>query len=100
LAQNLSYTATILGQKVPVTISGGTADDRTAVRGRLDAAVADINQHADQLTPFEVKVIHNVKSITSNDWEESGAYPQGRVYLNFADVMKVLTAFLATDILT
>jgi RHS repeat-associated protein len=74
------YTATILGQKVPVTIIGGTADDRSAIRGRLDAAIGDINQHAGDLSASDVKTIQNVKSITVDDGKrteidvKTGAY--------------------------
>ena len=70
-AQN-QYTATILGQKVSVTIIGGTADDRSAIRGRLDAAIGDINQHAGDLSASDAKTIHNVKSITVDDGKRTG----------------------------
>src|SRR5882672_9600190 len=66
------YTATILGQKVPVTIIGGTADDRSAIRGRLDAAFADINQHAGDLSASDVKSIQNIKSVTVDDSKLTG----------------------------
>jgi len=67
LAQNTSYTATILGQKVPVSITGGTADDRAAIQGRLNGAIGDINQHAGDLSASDTKTIHNIKSITVDD---------------------------------
>src|SRR5206468_9050756 len=70
-AQN-QYTATILGQKVPVTIIGGTADDRSAIRGHLDAAIGDINQHASDLSASDVKTIQNVKNITVDDGKRTG----------------------------
>jgi RHS repeat-associated protein len=70
-AQN-QYTATILGQKVPVTIIGGTADDRSAIRGRLDAAFADINQHAGDLSAEDVKNIQNIKTLTVDNSRLTG----------------------------
>ncbi len=71
-AQNTSYTATILGQKVPVSITGGTADDRAAIQGRLNGAIGDINQHAGDLSASDTKTIHNIKSITVGDSLRTG----------------------------
>jgi RHS repeat-associated protein len=70
--QNTSYTATILGQKVPVSITGGTADDRAAIQGRLNGAIGDINQHAGDLSASDTKTIHNIKSITVDDSLSTG----------------------------
>ena len=74
-AQNTAYTATILGQKVPVSITGGTADDRAAIQGRLNGAIGDINQHAGDLSASDTKTIHNIKSrvphsfaVFANEW--------------------------------
>src|ERR1041385_1726168 len=52
--QNTAYTATILGQKVRVIIIGGTADERSAIQGRLNAAFTDINGHAGDLSASAV----------------------------------------------
>jgi RHS repeat-associated protein len=71
-AQNTSYTATILGQRVPVRIIGGTADDRAAIQGRLNGAIGDINQHAGDLSASDTKTIHNIKSITVDDSQRTG----------------------------
>lgn len=57
---------TILGQKVPVTIVGGTADAQKAIRGRLEAAFADINQHANALAAADAEVLHNLKSMSDS----------------------------------
>lgn len=72
MAQNTSYTATILGQKVPVSIAGGTADDRAAIQGRLNGAIGDIDQHAGDLSASDTKTIHNIKSITVDDSLRTG----------------------------
>jgi RHS repeat-associated protein len=71
-ARNTSYTASILGQKVRVTIVGGTADAQKAIRGRLDAAFAAINQHAGDLSASDIKTIHNIKSISVDDSMRTG----------------------------
>jgi hypothetical protein len=70
--QNMSYTATILGQKVPVSITGGTADARAAIQGRLNGAIGDINQHAGDLSASDTKTIHNIKRITVDDSQRTG----------------------------
>jgi len=70
--QQLQYTATILGQDVPVTIFGGTTEDRDAIRGRLDAAINDINKNADGIDPSDINIIHNIKAITVNDDSRTG----------------------------
>ena len=66
------YTATILGQNVPVTITSGTAAQQKIIRGDLDAAVGDINGHAGKLSAADIKTIHNIKSITVNDRLRTG----------------------------
>jgi len=86
---------------VPVTITGEEADERNQVRARIDAAIALINAHADQLDPADVNIIHNVKSITASDWLYSFIDVRtGRFNLLFSDVLNpgMSTAFLATDI--
>ena len=86
---------------MPVTITGEEADERNQVRARIDAAIALINAHADQLDPADVNIIHNVKSITASDWLYSFIDVRtGRFNLLFGDVLNpgMSTAFLATDI--
>jgi len=95
------YTATILGQKVPVTIIGGTADDRSAIRGRLDAAFADINQHAGDLSASDVKSIQNVKSITVDDSKLTGTNVKTGAYNlrpGYVTAPGASTAWLASTI--
>jgi RHS repeat-associated protein len=77
VAQNTSYTATILGQKVPVNITGGNAVSRAAIQGRLDAAIGVINQHAGDLSAADTETIHNIKSITVDDSKRTGPDPKG-----------------------
>jgi RHS repeat-associated protein len=66
------YTATILGQNVPVSITSGTAAQQKSIRADLDAAVGDINGYAGKLSAADIKTIHNIKSITVNDQLRTG----------------------------
>ena len=66
----IKYTTTILGQKVPVTITGGTAEDRLDARKLLDADIANINEHAAELDKTDIKLIHNIKKLEVSDWED------------------------------
>jgi len=79
-AQSQKYTATILGQNVPVSITSGTPDEQKAIRGRLDAAIDDINQHASQLSDSDIQTIHNVKSITVDDSQRTGIDAKTGIY--------------------
>ncbi|HKW74071.1 MAG TPA: RHS repeat-associated core domain-containing protein, partial [Terriglobales bacterium] len=79
-AKQLQFTANILGQKIQVTITGGTGKEQVAIRDRLDAAIRDINQHADKLTPSDVKTIHNVKTITIDDTKRTGVDVKSGTY--------------------
>ena len=74
------YTAAVLGQNVGVTITAGPTDQRTGVRDRLDAAFDNINQHGDKLSADDVKVIHNVKSVTVDDKLRTGINMQTGTY--------------------
>ncbi len=93
------YTATILGQDVPVTIVGGTADDRNAIRGRLDAAFADINQHGAALSAAEAEIIKNVKGITVSEEMRTAVNPRTGTYnLKSGYIEGSSTAWLASTI--
>jgi RHS repeat-associated protein len=76
--QSTAYTVTILGRKVSVSITGGTADDRSAIEDRLNAAVDDINQHAGDLSASDVKTIQNIKHIDVEGGVTTGV--KGRTY--------------------
>ena len=67
------YSATVLGQTVAISITGGNAGERREVREQLDEAIAIINRTADQLTEEEKNTIHNVKAISA-DLSEGAAH--------------------------
>ncbi len=72
-SQTVSYTTTILGQDVGVTIADNVPkDQQSVVRDSVDAVVSNINENADKLSKDDKDTIHKVKSITVNDDQRTG----------------------------
>jgi RHS repeat-associated protein len=71
--KTLSYNTTIVGQNVPVTVSGDlSVGDQNAAKAGIDAAVDNINKHADSINKSDIKIVHNVKKIMVDNKQRTG----------------------------
>ncbi|HYG99310.1 MAG TPA: RHS repeat-associated core domain-containing protein [Terriglobales bacterium] len=97
----LEYQAALLDKKIRIHIDDHLSDkQQQALKGKLDAAISNINQNAEKLTSQQKSVLGNIKSIDVDGTAKRSFVieSKGAFTLSVGDVQKSSKAYLGSAI--
>jgi len=79
-SSSTSYTIDLLGRKIPVTISGLSADEQKTIHQDLDTAISNVNSHTKDISVADKLIAQKLNGFSVDDSKRTGTDLETGVY--------------------